>query len=114
MTTNRNGKPATRAAEMDYTRLPQRDLGKFLPSHFQRVREGRMEAIYQERRTLCRAAVEQACVSSKRDNLARKMHLGEAFTVGDWPALDPLTPGERTAVIAEIHRVFGTTPKRRA
>ena len=52
-------------------------------------------------------AMAEATLTERRDVIARKMYHGQGVSMEDWPALQPLSPKERTKLIADVRQIFG-------
>jgi hypothetical protein len=91
-----------------------RDLGKFLPKKYSIQREERQLAEEEERQAVRRAAMLQATLTKYREPLARKLYQGQAITFDDFPALEALTPKERTKILADLHELFGIPERKRS
>jgi len=84
-----------------------RDYGKFKPRHFDIAQEKRQLSGEETRQALRRLAMTQATLTKRRDLIARKMYHNEAISLDDFPGLEPLTPKERTRLLADLREVYG-------
>jgi hypothetical protein len=87
--------------------LGEREVGKFRPKAWDLAREMRQQKGEEDRNYVRRLAMIQATLTKYRDPLARKMYEGQGIGLEDWPALELLTPKERTDVIKDVRHIFG-------
>lgn len=87
--------------------LGEREVGKFRPKAWDVRREERSLKDEEERAGLRRLALVQATLTHSRETIARKMYHDEAISLEDWPTLAPLTPAERTRILADVRAGFG-------
>ena len=80
------------------------ELGRWLPKNLRADRERRMEEMAEARETHVRAAINEACVGERRDAIGRALYHGPV-SLEVWPTLQPLTPAERTMVMAAVRRI---------
>lgn len=89
------------------------EMGRWLPRSYAADRERRMETMEAERQGLRRVALEEAMLTEKREPIARALYRGEGVTLEMWPALAPLSPAERTRVLGDVRKAFGTPERAR-
>ena len=85
----------------------QRDLGRFLPSHLQSDRERRQQELLEGRAVFWRAALNAVVKDpATRKRIAEKLYRREGVSLEDWPAMQPLTADERTAILREARHML--------
>lgn len=90
--------------------LGYRDIGKFRPKSWDIARDVRNMKAEEFEQHVWNLAMVQATLTNQREIIARKMYHGEGITLEDFPALQILTPKQRTKMLKELRHIYGLRP----
>lgn len=94
-------------SNLSHLKFKKREIGRFEHRDDSEFAEKSEAELIDERQELRRKAMAEATLTERRDVIARKMYHGQGVSMEDWPALQPLSPKERTKLIADVRQIFG-------